>query len=77
MLFKLFNKIETWELLREGLRDARRGGRFDLDVYDEHLLAASRPGQRIYSAAYVMPPPKLGAERKHPNHLRFARHDER
>ena len=25
----------------------------------------------IYSAAYVIPPPRLGAERKHHNHLRL------
>ena len=26
-------------------------------------------GERIYSAAYIMPPPRLGFERKHQNHL--------
>lgn len=73
LLFKLFNKIETWELLLEGLGQTPGWHSFDLEVYDELLSRSFAAGTRIYSAAYVMAPPKLGAERKHTNHLRLLR----
>lgn len=70
LLFKLFNKIETWELLEssfgtitfEDYRFAR---------YDEILARAMRSGRRIYSAAYIMPPGSsaFGQPAKHQNHL--------
>src|SRR5207244_3515737 len=41
----------------------------DVDRYDEVLGNAFSAGRRLYSAAYVMPPPRLGEERKHTNHL--------
>lgn len=37
----------------------------------DRLLAM---GQRIYSPAYIIPPPPFGAARKHLNHLRLAEH---
>lgn len=73
LLFKLFNKIETWELLTQGLGEIPSWDSFDLDAYDELLTSSFAAGTRIYSAAYVMAPPKLGAERKHTNHLRLLR----
>lgn len=73
LLFKLFNKIETWELLVDGLGETPSWESFDLDVYDQLLSRSFVAGTRIYSAAYVMAPPKLGAERKHTNHLRLLR----
>lgn len=73
LLFKLFNKIETWELLVDGLGETPTWQSFDLDVYDKLLSRSFAAGTRIYSAAYVMAPPKLGAERKHTNHLRLLR----
>jgi len=73
LLFKLFNKIETWELLSEGLGETPAWHSFDLEVYDELLSRSFEAGTRIYSAAYVMAPPRLGAERKHTNHLRLLR----
>lgn len=70
LLFKLFNKIETWKRLERALgpiifedyRFAR---------YDEVLTAALRAGRRIYSAAYIMPPGgrAFGQSAKHQNHL--------
>lgn len=70
LIFKLFNKIGTWELLErllgpitfEGYRFAR---------YDEILSRAMRDGRRIYSAAYIMPPGSsaFGRSAKHQNHL--------
>jgi hypothetical protein len=70
LLFKLFNKVETWELLTSEIgwpswRD------FNLDDYDRVLSAKFARGERLYSAAYVMAPPRLGAARKHTNHLRL------
>lgn len=73
LLFKLFNKIETWDLLVEGLGETPSWESFDLGDYDELLSRSFAAGTRIYSAAYVMAPPKLGAERKHTNHLRLLR----
>lgn len=73
LLFKLFNKVETWDLLVDGLGETPTWESFDLDVYDELLSRSFAAGTRIYSAAYVMAPPKLGAERKHTNHLRLLR----
>ena len=70
LLFKLFNKIETWELLE------RSFGLITFDEYcfaryDEVLARAMRDGRRIYSAAYIMPPGSsaFGRPVKHQNHL--------
>jgi len=70
LLFKLFNKVSTWCLLE------RRFGEIswraaDLDAFDAALTKAFASGERLYSAAYVVPPPRLGGERKHSNHLRL------
>jgi hypothetical protein len=71
LLFKLFNKVSTWELLVERLGRQPSWEDFDLATYDKVLSEAFSAGQRLYSAAYVVPPPSLGAERKHTNHLRL------
>lgn len=68
MLFKLFNRINTWRLLETTLGDLHEGT-FDVVVYNRVLSAAFLGGHRLYSAAYIMPAPKLGAARKHTNHL--------
>jgi hypothetical protein len=73
LLFKLFNKIDTWQLL------TRHCGfptldKFDVARYAAILDEAFAHGQRLYSAAYVVPPPQLGADRKHRNHLRLLDH---
>jgi hypothetical protein len=70
LLFKVFNKIETWRLLAAEL-GAPTLATFDLRRYDEVLDSAFARGQRLYSAAYVMPSPGFGATRKHLNHLRL------
>ena len=71
LLFKFFNRIETWQLLERSLGTQPSWADFSLDEYDEILSTAFKSGQRIYSPAYVMAPPRLGAERKHTNHLRL------
>ena len=71
MLFKIFNKIETWEHLerRCGRVDARNP---DYELMDD-VLEQIRQVAPIYSAAYIMPSPRLGRERKHSNHLMLLR----
>ena len=68
LLFKMFNRIATWELLRAKLGEPT-WAEFDIDRYGQVLNAAFASGQRLYSAAYVVPPPRLGRVRKHANHL--------
>jgi hypothetical protein len=56
---------------------ARRGPRctawreYRFSDYDRVLTEAFAEGRRLYSAAYVIPPPRLGETRKHRNHLRL------
>lgn len=73
LLFKMFNKISTWQILEEAIGEIT-WDTFDVPVYDEILSAVFSQGTRLYSAAYVVPPPALGALRKHTNHLLLVRH---
>ncbi|MDF3814329.1 MULTISPECIES: nucleotide kinase domain-containing protein [Rhodopseudomonas] len=70
LLFKLFNKIETWELLESSLGPILFED-YQFAAYDKILSRAMRAGQRIYSAAYIMPPGSraFGRSAKHQNHL--------
>jgi NTP pyrophosphatase (non-canonical NTP hydrolase) len=69
MLFKLFNKIETWELLEKEIGPLTYDG-YSFKRYDQVLGRAMDRGQSIYSAAYIMPSGgTLGHEKKHRNHL--------
>ncbi len=67
-LFKIFNRIETWERLVERLQRPA-WATFDFDRYDSVLGDLRRRGERVYSGAYIVPPPDLGRARKHSNHL--------
>src|SRR5690606_9503916 len=73
MLFKLFNKIETWEILYSRLGALTWEG-FSFDAYANVLDGLLEEGKRIYSAAYIMPSPAFGSPRKHRNHLRLLEH---
>jgi hypothetical protein len=70
LLFKLFNKIETWELLQRSFGPITFED-YRFSSYDELLSGAMREGRRIYSAAYIMPPGSsaFGRSAKHQNHL--------
>jgi hypothetical protein len=68
LLFKIFNKIETWQFIERMLGPVSWQS-FDFDTVDKLFDAALARGERIYSAAYIMPAPALGRERKHANHL--------
>ncbi len=69
LLFKFFNRIETWQHLEKSVGTITWHS-FDRSAYQEALDVLSERGP-IYSAAYVIPPPRMGAARKHHNHLRL------
>ncbi len=70
ILFKLFNKIETWVLLSNEFGEISYK-EFDATKYDKVLTSAIESGKRIYSAAYIMPTGGRGTQyhRKHRMHL--------
>lgn len=72
LLFKLFNKIETWERLERALGSISFAG-YRFDKYDKVLTKAMTEGHRVYSAAYIMPPGSsaFGCKAKHQNHLKL------
>lgn len=72
LLFKLFNKISTWELLREEF-DTPSARTFSVEKYDAVLTRAFARGRRLYSAAYIMPAAFPGVPRKHLTHLALLR----
>ena len=71
LLFKFFNRIDTWELLTRHLDAAPNWAGYDFRVYCDVLDEAIRSGARIYSPAYIVPNPPFGQPRKHGNHLRL------
>ena len=72
ILFKLFNKIETWELLRSRLGEITWEG-YSFDRVAPVLSDALSSKTRIYSAAYIMPSGSsaFGYRQKHRNHLKL------
>jgi hypothetical protein len=70
LLFKLFNKIETWELLESQLGELTYSG-FSKEKYLRILGGAIKRKTAIYSSAYIMAPPsgRLAHLRKHEAHL--------
>jgi len=72
ILFKLFNKIETWELLTSKLKSLT-WEEYNFDRYNLVLNEAIDNRKTIYSAAYIMPSggSSFGFMRKHANHLKL------
>ena len=72
ILFKLFNKIETWELLSSRLGFPTFKD-YSFAAYDEIYVRAMAAGTAIYSGAYIMPSGTrtFGYREKHRNHLRL------
>ena len=70
ILFKLFNKIETWKMLNAKLGMVSYAD-YSFSKYDQVLAEALSSGIRIYSAAYIMPSGKtsFGHSQKHRNNL--------
>lgn len=72
LLFKIFNKIETWQMLERKLGHLTFSS-YSFGSYDKILSDAMSSGIRIYSAAYIMPPggTTFGQKFKHQNHLKL------
>lgn len=72
LLFKTFNKIETWKLLHRYLGQIS-WREYDFRVYDRILTKAKKNKRSIYSAAYIMPSGgrSFGHRVKHRNHLKL------
>ena len=72
LLFKLFNKIETWHLLEKKLGPITTA-RFSVEKFSTVLNKALEAGQRIYSGAYIMPSgaKTFNTVRKHEAHLQL------
>jgi hypothetical protein len=69
LLFKIFNKIETWEYLTEKLGEIRHN-RFDYVLCADLLQEYQRSGEPIYNSAYMSCATKaFGFDQKHRNHL--------
>src|SRR5215472_5948424 len=64
LLFKFFNRIETWQLLTERLGACPTWDSYDFAGYNRILTEAISSGERIYSAAYIVPNPPFGEARK-------------
>ena len=69
LLFKLFNKESTWELLLDNFNDITLKT-FDVKMYSNVLEKAISNGVKIYNDAYISCANKaFGYDRKHDNHL--------
>ena len=70
LLFKIFNKIETWEYLESKIGDYITLSNFDLEGYSNILQEAMNIGYVIYTSAYMSCASKeFGYDKKHQNHL--------
>jgi hypothetical protein len=72
VLFKFFNRIETWHLLTRALGEISYSG-YSFEAYDRILSKALAARETIYSAAYIMPTGNriFGTVRKHQANLRL------
>ncbi|MDE0638245.1 MAG: putative DNA base hypermodification protein [Candidatus Poribacteria bacterium] len=71
ILFKLFNRIETWELLERNFGQISVDN-FSIPKFSYTLTKAASLGTSIYSAAYIMPSGNIRGrhyQRKHLMHL--------
>ena len=69
-LFKIFNKIETWESLVEQFGEVTYD-EFSFSAVQKYLSAALLKKKKIFSGAYIMPSgvSSFGRKRKHENYL--------
>lgn len=72
LLFKIFNKISTWELLEAELGEITHKS-FNFEKVNRILTEAKNNKETIYSGAYIMTSGKsiFGFEKKHSNHIRL------
>lgn len=74
LLFKLFNKESTWELLEKELGEITLET-FSRKSYSNVLEKAMQEGKKIYNDAYISCANKAyGYDRKHENHLALLEH---
>jgi hypothetical protein len=71
ILFKIFNRIETWQLLMSNFGSVSYK-EYSFKHYNAVLTRSISRGSPIYSAAYIMSSGKdsFGYVRKHTNHLK-------
>jgi thymidylate kinase len=72
ILFKIFNRIETWQLLQREIGILTYAD-YTFQQYDAVLSKAMADGVKIFSAAYVMPAGEsiIGFTKKHRNYLKL------
>lgn len=72
LFFKLFNKIETWEYVKDVLGEITYSS-YNYERYNQLLMERITTNERIYSAAYIMPSGKscFGFDKKHQNNLKL------
>ncbi|MFD2914108.1 nucleotide kinase domain-containing protein [Psychroserpens luteus] len=72
LLFKTFNKIQTWELLTKRLGQISFRD-YSFKKYDNILTNIMNSGSAIYSGAYIMTSgrSRFGHSKKHRNHLKL------
>lgn len=72
LLFKLFNKIDTWEYMQKNVGSISYK-EYDFEQYNRILINALNEKKKIYSAAYIMPSGQssFGYEKKHQNNLKL------
>lgn len=70
VLFKIFNRIETWELLEDEFGGVSYAA-YSFERYDAFLTRTFESGRRLFSAAYIMPSGGKRADRprKHSRYL--------
>jgi hypothetical protein len=69
IMFKFFNRIETWETLTSAIGSLSATG-FEPERYRRALTSLQARGRQLYSAAYIMPPvSSLAAGAKHIGHI--------
>ena len=69
-LFKIFNKIDTWENIQKMVGEIKWKS-YSFEKYSRALESQIKNKQSIYSAAYIMPSPNFGLLKKYQNHLRL------
>lgn len=74
VLFKIFNRIDTWEHLTRSLGEISREKVLEEGPLEEALEELRSKKKSMYSAVYVMPSAtQYGSNLKHINHLRMLR----
>lgn len=73
ILFKVFNKIETWRRLEKALGKPLSYATYDFEAYDAVLSEIMSRGTAIFSGAYILPSGRssFGYRRKHRNQLKL------